>query len=312
MIPAFDKFIAIDWSGASGRYNGIAVAICNRGRGAPRLVLPQGGPRWTRGEIASWLADQISAPRRSLIGLDFGFGFPFDPGEGYLGGKAPGIDHIFALWSHIETKSGEEPDYGCGVFLKDPECEALFWKSGRKPKGWVERKRLTEYACADATGARPDTLYKLLGSKQVGKASLTGIRVLHHIRNVKRGHAAIWPFETIQTSAIVEIYPTLFRKLATGSIAKLRSQAALNSALERFCSRPVPDSQNNSWSDHETDALISAAGLRSLSPDARVWLAPEVSSVPARREGWIFGVTGGVEECLTERREPIADLQAFG
>jgi hypothetical protein len=229
--------------------------------------------------------------KRSLIGLDFGFGFPFDPEAGYLGGKAPGIDNIFALWSHIETRSGEELDYGCGAFLRDPESASLFWKSGRKPAGWVERKRRTEHACAEATGARPDTLYKLLGSKQVGKASLTGIRVLHHVRNAKPGRAAIWPFETIHASAMVEIYPTLFRKLATGSIAKLRSESVLNVALDWFRSKPLADSGNRNWSDHETDALISAAGLRFLSSEDRVWFEPEASSDLARREGWIFGVT---------------------
>ena len=44
--PAFDQYVGIDWSGAVGRYDGIAIAVCDAGDGTPSLVPPPGGRRW--------------------------------------------------------------------------------------------------------------------------------------------------------------------------------------------------------------------------------------------------------------------------
>ena len=288
LIPNFDAFVAIDWSGAARGYDGIAVAICRMGRTPPALVVPP-RTRWTREEIAEWLKCRLGEGQRLLIGIDFAFGFPYE-GCGYLGGRAEGIEDIFALWDLIEAKSEGEADFGCTRFVSDPEYVHLFWKAGPKPERWVERKRRTEHACAESTKTRPDTLYKLLHSKQVGKASITGMRVLHHVRSRKGDCVAIWPFETPRCSTIVEIYPTVFRKVATGSIAKLRSRDDLNQALDVLRSRPMSEGNEVHLSDHETDALISAAGLRSIASSPEVWTSPELTSPRVRREGWIFGI----------------------
>jgi hypothetical protein len=287
-IPSFDAFIAIDWSGAARAYNGIAVAICSSGRTPPEVV-PPARKRWTRMEITEWLKRRLEDRQRLLIGFDFAFGFPFED-CGYLGGQADGVDNIFALWELIEAKSSGDADFGCSQFVADPIYSTLFWTAGPKPKAWVERKRQTERVCAELTKTRPDTLYKLLHSKQVGKASITGMRVLHHVRSCKGRRVAIWPFETPRTSAVVEIYPTMFRKRATGSVAKLRSTADLNLALGVLDSDPIRNTRRIRLSDHETDALISAVGLRSIARKPDVWTSPESKSARVRREGWIFGI----------------------
>jgi hypothetical protein len=284
----FDAFIAVDWSGARGKYNGIAVAICRPGRAAPELVKSQ-QKHWSRQEIAEWVAGQLDRGLRLLIGFDFAFGFPFED-CGYLGGQARRIDDIFALWALIESRSTGEIDFGCRTFVNNPDFAHLFWKRGPQPKTWVERKRLAEHACAEKTKTRPDTLYKLLHSKQVGKASITGMRVLNYLRAGKSKSVAIWPFENPKTSAIVEIYPTMFRKLATGSIAKLRSAVELNQGLAALNSQSMPARGSIDLSDHDTDALISAAGLRSIAGIPELWTRPELNSDRVRREGWIFGV----------------------
>jgi hypothetical protein len=286
--PHFDAFVAIDWSGAAGKYRGIAVAACRRGRSAPQLVQPKKGTRWTRREIADWLVAQLNTSQRLLIGLDFGFGLPFEPEVGYLGGKGPDIDDIFSLWAHIETKSCGADDFGCKRFVTDSDYASLFWSLGNKPQHWIERKRRTEHACAEATKTYPDTLYKLLGSKQVGKASLTGMRVLHHVRSLSAGRVAIWPFEKVRTSAMVEIYPTMFRKRAAGKVAKI-APADLNRALKELGSQPITR-VGSELSDHETDALLSAAGLRLLASAPEAWSHPELATSQVQREGWIFGV----------------------
>jgi hypothetical protein len=288
-IPQFDTFIAIDWSGAAQHYDGIAVAVCGRGETAPELVEPQ-GRRWTRSAVARYLEELLSEQRRVLIGLDFAFAFPFEAALGYLAGHAPEVTDVFSLWSLIETKSAGDPDFGCTRFINDPSYRPLFWTAGPKPQHWIERKRRTEHACAETTQTRPDTLYKLLHSKQVGKASITGIRVLHHVRSRKGQDVAIWPFEIVRTSAMVEIYPTLFRKMATRSIAKLRSHTDLNYALDRVGSRQMKPTERREPSDHESDALLSAAGLRWIADDPGMWTPAALDSTFARREGWIFGV----------------------
>jgi hypothetical protein len=282
----FDSFIAIDWSGAEGRYGGISIARCTPGTAAPVLVAPE-SVRWTRAAAASWLEREIRDGQRLLIGFDFAFGMPFEPGAGYLAGQAAGARDIFALWDLIEAASGGEDDFGCGRVVRDPRFAPLYWSSGTMPAGWVARQRMTEIACATATRTRPETVFKLIGSKQVGKASLTGIRVLRQLRARSAGKVSIWPFEPAAGSVMVEIYPTLFRKAAADSLAKLRTRGELDTALRSLGSKGVQDG-DESLSDHDTDALISAAGLRRLWSDGRMPLARVGGRIA--REGWIFGV----------------------
>jgi len=284
--PGFDEFIAIDWSGATGVYNGIAVATCQPGDGAPVLVKPP-HTRWTRSDIAVWLTRQLATGKRYLCGLDFAFSFPFEEPCGYLGG-ASGIDEIFSFWALVDRTSSVDADFGCASFVHHPDYAHLFWLRSTRPAAWISRKRFTETVCANMTGTYPDTVYKMIGAKQVGKASLTGIRVLHQVRSQNQG-LAIWPFEDVRQSAFVEIYPTLFRMLATRSIEKVRSWSALNAALKKFGSRPTRRLRR-APTDHETDALLSAAGLRALAHKRELWDLPGVTSPRIRREGWIFGV----------------------
>jgi hypothetical protein len=94
----------------------------------------------------------------------------------------------------------------------------------------------------------------------------------------------VWPFEDVAgKSALVEIYPTLFRKRAGHGLAKLRTRAELNKALRALGSQPV--SRRAALTDHDTDALISAAGMRAMGG-----ALPGCDDPHIRREGWIFGV----------------------
>src|SRR5262245_12703573 len=126
IVPEFDAFVAIDWSGAAKNYNGIAIAICRNGKTAPRLVHPR-GKRWTRTEAAQWLNNLLTKGDRFLIGFDFAFGFPFESECGYQGGQARDVDDIFGLWSLIEHKSGDAADFGCHSFVNDSDYSPLFW-----------------------------------------------------------------------------------------------------------------------------------------------------------------------------------------
>lgn len=289
-MTGFDEFIALDWSGAAGRYEGISVARCMPGRDAPQRVPPSaigvGVPRWTRTAVAAWLESELRSGRRLLIGFDFAFGMPFEPGLGYLAGDASEASDIFALWDLIEHAGAGDADFGCLSVIADSRFAPLYWRSGTQAKTWILRQRRSEIACVAASGTRPECVFKLIGSKQVGKASLSGIRVLRHVRARNPGRVAVWPFEPVGTkSTLVEIYPTLFRKLAAGRLAKLRSRETLNAALRQLGSRGVREAD---LSDHDTDALISAAGLRHAM--AQPGVLPAAADERIRREGWIFGV----------------------
>jgi hypothetical protein len=90
-------------------------------------------------------------------------------------------------------------------------------------------------------------------------------------------------------SAVVEIYTRIYLRRAGLSGTKLRTRAELNLALKGLGSPPArlrfePD-------DHQTDALVTAAGMRALFMSEPRALAPQaLTREIAETEGWTFGV----------------------
>ena len=85
-----------------------------------------------------------------------------------------------------------------------------------------------------------------------------------------------------------EIYTRAFIRLAGLSGRKVRSWADLNLALKGLGSRATRLLADPS--DHETDVLIAAAGMRAIAGDARYWNPPQLTPELACTEGWTFGV----------------------
>lgn len=283
----FERFIAIDWSGAKRGYKGIAVAICEAGNKAPVLIGPPKA-RWTRSDVADWLSAEAETGSRTLVGFDFAFSMPYEA-VGYLDGAAGTLESAYALWDCLENAACGAPDFGCIPIVRDRRFSRLYWTNGRTPKRWILRQRRTEIECAEATSTRPETVFKLIGSKQVGKASLTGMRVLRHVRSNACGRVGIWPFEDTADKKLimVEIYPTLFRKRAAHGLSKMRTAGALNAALRVLNSREF--ASKGRITDDETDALISAAGMRYFTHQGLFQLR-HIKDEQVRREGWIFGI----------------------
>ena len=121
----------------------------------------------------------------------------------------------------------------------------------------------------------------------MAKASFSGMRLLHRLG----GKIAIFPMDPLpdRGSAVVEIYTRIYLRRAGMSGKKLRSAAELNLALKGLGSPPVrlgfePD-------DHQTDALVTAAGMRALALGEPRAFAPEgLTPELARTEGWTFGI----------------------
>jgi hypothetical protein len=289
-FPApFDRFIAIDWSGARGVYDGVAVAECQAGVAGPVLLPPPSGRRWTRTAIADWIVDQAGGADRLLVGIDCAFSLPFVTAAGYLPPGGGARD----LWALVDRVAAGAPDFHGADFARHADYTADFWLRGPRPAGWVEPHREAEMACRrDGLGA-PDSPFKQFGPKTVGPGALAGMRVLHHLRSRLDGRLAVWPFEPAGAHPVVmvEIFPRLsWRRAGRMASAKVRDRTGLDAALARLGSGPAVAA--DPLTDHATDALIAAAGLRLAAAEPESWAPPGLTAATARTEGWIFGVRG--------------------
>lgn len=287
MTPQFDSFIAIDWSGAAGRrYRGIAVAECGPGTDAPRLIPPPNGDWWSRTDVARWLRTRLGHGT-VLAGFDFAFSFPFDKAGRYF--PDPDSATAFDLWDWVDTISGGAQDFLGTPFIDHPGYIEDFWTSGPKPATYVDARRGTERVCARESLGSPQSPYHLIGSKQVGRGSLAGMRLLADLRRAAPDAVAFWPFQDPAAGRLVcvEIYPRLFLRRAGFGTAKVRAPADLDRCLEALGSEPA--GLGRDFDDHEADAIVSAAGLRRFAFLPGIWAPADLDGRARRQEGWIFG-----------------------
>lgn len=285
----FDRFIGIDWSGAKSpvETKSIAVSLAERGKSAPKILE---GP-WSRVRVASFLADCVRANKRALVGIDCNFGYSEIVGERQFG-KDYAARH---LWAAVEGANIGAANFFAGGYWAHGKYGACFWREGAMPKGFSMPRRLTEQACGKNGLGWPESPFKLIGAKQVGKGGLAGMRLVHHLKQELGRCVAVWPFERDCDDAVLvitEIYPRLFLRMAGHGNRKIRTADALDTALVALESAPVGG--KTPFSDHQADAVISAAGLRLLCGRGKTVpeniASPSVPRKTLEREGWIFGV----------------------
>lgn len=224
----FRHFAAVDWSGAAGeRHQGIAVAVARAGTGAPELLRP--AHRWSRTDVLDWLTGDL--PDDTLVGLDLGISLPFADAGAFFPGLADSPIDARALWALVDEVCTGEPHLGVSAFVDHPGFAPYFRRHGGREGavfgGGRGRFRLTERA-QEAMGCRPYSNFNLVGAAQVGKSSLSGMRVLHRLG----GRVPVWPVDPLpeRGSAVVEIY-TALAALAAGRApgrSKMRSHHELN------------------------------------------------------------------------------------
>ena len=287
----FRHFLAIDWSGAKGRrQKGIALALADGAGGPPVLV--ERGRGWGREDVFALLRDDL--PADTLVGMDLGIALPFADCGAYFPGLADSPPHAPALWALIDTVCEEDPNLEAGRFVADPRF-APFFRNGVETglhfrcDGAAHgrgRFRVTEAAQA-RMGCKPYSNFNLVGAAQVGKSSLTGMRMLHRLR----GQLPVWPIDLLADSGsvAVEIYTSLAALEAGRSVsrAKMRNFEDLNRALDTLGSPPVEG--EGAIDDHSSDALLTAAWLRMVAHDPRRWHPTGLTPLLARTEGWTFG-----------------------
>jgi hypothetical protein len=291
-VTRFRHFAAIDWSGAAGeRHKGLAIGLCDADRGAPRLVRP--GHRWSRQEVLEWLADDL--PEDTLVGLDLGISLPFADCGTFFPGWADSPSSATALWAMVDSVCSGDPHLAVTSFVEHRDASGYFRRHGGREGARFHapdaadrrgRFRVTERAQA-RIGCKPYSNFNLVGAAQVGKSSLSGMRVLHRLA----GRLPVWPIDPLppRGSVVVEIY-TSIAALDAGrppARSKMRHFAELNAALGAL--RSVTVRGTGPIDDHSADALLTAAWLRANADRRDLWHPPDMTEAIARTEGWTFG-----------------------
>jgi hypothetical protein len=283
-VTSFERFAAIDWSGAKGkRHKGIAVALAESGAAAPRL-LTRDKP-WSRTEVLEWLL-QAAAEAPTLFGFDFSFAPPIAERGEYLPGEPDVPKTAREFWAYVDSRCGDE-DLGAASFLEHAHRRHFYFGIADGVKADFVRFRQCDASLNAQGGRKTASAYDAIGAAQVAKASFSGMRLLHRIA----GKVAIWPMDPLPAkgSAVVEIYTRIYLRRAGLPGTKLRTSADLDGALRALGSEPArlpfePD-------DHQTDALVTAAGMRALAGGEPSAFSPGgLTPQLARTEGWTFGV----------------------
>lgn len=280
----FTRFAAIDWSGAKGsRHPGIALALCEAGDAAPALIAPP-GRAWSRTAIAEWIEAHAGEPL--LIGFDMSFCAPLLDRGAYLPGETAATN-ARAFWAYVDANSPDE-DLGAASFLDSRRGTHFYLGAADGPKASFMHFRRCEQHFNASGGGKVTTVFDAIGAAQVAKASFAGMRLLHRLS----GQAAIWPFDPLPArgAVIVEIYTAIAARAAgpRKGRSKIRDAQALDTALAALGSRAHAPLAG--YDDHSTDAILTAAWLRTNADRADLWRPAALTPAIARTEGWTFGI----------------------
>ncbi|HEU0065996.1 MAG TPA: hypothetical protein VFQ57_02010 [Sphingomonas sp.] len=294
MVPdRFARFAAIDWSGAVGpRQRGIAVALAEAGEAPPQLIRPDA--IWSRTDVARWICDQAGSD--TVIGVDLGLSLPFLDAGAFFPGWSESPADARALWALVDRLCAPDPHLAATSFVDHPHAARHFRRHGGRTGDLFGtgrgRLRVTEEA-QRRQGLSPYSNFNLVGAAQVGKSSLTGMRVVHRL-----GAAMpIWPFDADpgHGALLLEIY-TSIAALAAGrprGRTKMTTHESLDTALAAIGSATWSSIGGGSGpiDDHKSDALLTAAWLRADWRRTELWAPAGMTPHVASTEGWTFGVT---------------------
>ncbi len=293
----FAHFLAIDWSGAKGGpQKGIALAIADARGGPPRLIA-QDHP-WSREGVLAFLREDL--PRDTLVGMDLGTSLPFADCGAFFPGWEGSPPDAKSLWALIDRLCVDDPHLEAGGALRHPEVARYFRHGATKEGAGSEgdrfhapeaasregRFRIAEHV-QRAMGCRPVSNFNLVGAAQVGKSTLTGMRLIHRLD----GALSVWPFDPFarEGSVLVEIYTALasLQALPAHRGRKIREHGLLDEALGAIGSDRT--GKTGPIDDHSSDALLTAAWLRQVGDNTELWAPRGLTEQIARTEGWTFG-----------------------
>ena len=282
-VPRFTSFACVDWSGAKGsRHPGSALAMCNTGNAAPSLIDPP-GKAWSRQGVADWLLSQTGD---LLVGFDFSFAPPkIERGEYFPGDITP--DNARDFWAYVDAMCDDE-DLGAASFLEQHHRRHFYFGAADGKKADYLHWRRCDALSIMGNSGKTSTVFDAIGASQVAKASFAGMRLLNRINR----QLPVWPFDPLPPvgPVIVEIYTSIAAR-ASGvrkGRSKIRDALALDIALAAFDTSP--HSPLDRYTDHATDAIVTAAWLRHVARKPELWSPKQLTGEIAATEGWTFGV----------------------
>ncbi len=286
----FDIFVGIDWSGSKSpkRSFSIAYAYCSHdSRHPPNYDVS----KLSRTDVFNKLANLVESNNKSLVGIDCNFGYNIDIGQEQFGHDISALK----FWKYVDEINGEHDNFFAGEFWLHPKFKHYFWTQGKQPE-WYKAERLrrtTELNAINQGAGTPETPFKLIGAKQVGKGGLAGMRMAHQLKGAFKDKVALWPFErhlcNTANLVITEIYPRLFIRHADHGNQKVRDINTLNNVINQFDFNSYTKIDDN-LNDHLTDAIISSAGLKWFHQHEFDIQTVPLPSRASLFEGWIFGV----------------------
>ncbi len=236
----FDAHVMVDYSAAStagpagGGRNGLWLAMAGPGLSETIQPFRTRSGLWT--DLARRLTSLADAGLRVLCGLDFAFGYPVGTAAA-LGAPAStlawqwtwdllrrqisdGTDNVNNRFA-VAAALNRRVDATAGPFWGVPRQQRLTGLSSTKPIYPVDtvHQTLAEFRHTETShhlsGARPKSVWQLLGAGAVGGQTLVGIPRLAQLVATTglAGRCHVWPFQTgvMATGGVVfaEVYPSL-------------------------------------------------------------------------------------------------------
>ncbi|WP_164117675.1 hypothetical protein [Sphingorhabdus sp. Alg239-R122] len=286
----FTHTACFDWSGQNvARPNGIALAVMGPDK-KPALIENEHG--WSREGALEWLVEQARIGSDILIGIDLSAALPFTDQEAYFPGWNNSPESAKALWALVDDICSDDLYLSARSIVEHPQLREYFRHAGYLGNAYGQvrsgRLRMVEEQSRIQQLANPYSCFNLVGAAQVGKSSLTGMRVLHRLES----RIPIWPFDPVPAKGplIVEIYTSIAAVNAglTRGRTKLRDRGSLDKALDAL--GVEPHSPLAEYDDHKTDALMTAAWLAKAAENRALWAPKAMNEQIAATEGWTFGV----------------------
>jgi precorrin-8X/cobalt-precorrin-8 methylmutase len=293
--PLFESYLMVDWSAAAvPRQGRDSIWLCHLRRAGDRLRARLENPSTrleARGRILVLLMAELAKGRSVLAGFDFPFGYP----AGFAARLEDGAGDWRTVWrlfskSLVEGEGNANNRFAVAASLNERLCRnpAPFWGCPATREGEFLRARhhrlheaigLAEKRLADACAKGPQPVWKLYGNGSAGGQALTGIPVVHWLRERLGAAAAVWPFETGLRLLhrgrggrviFAEIYPSLVP--AQPRRGEVKDAAQVRAIARHFA---------------ELDDAGCLAPLFAGNPG----LASEERRRIEREESWILGVT---------------------
>lgn len=276
----FDQVIVVDWSAAGKPTLGKDSIWLGHATAAGVEAENIATRRQAETRLAALIDAALQSNHRLLIAADFAFGAPIG-----LAQTLTGQAHALALWDWLAARITDTDRNATNYRQIAAQMNnqfsggGPFWGNGQKDEtpGLPRTKpahppELAEYRAAELVGREaglwPKTLWQLAGAGAVGAQSLTGIPMLHRLRERGSGKVAVWPLEPASHAPVViaEAYLSLLSP-------EVRSTTAQGMVQD------------------EAQVRLHASAFHALSQNGGLapLMAPDHSTETLQGEGWYLG-----------------------